>query len=69
MMKELIFIAEEGLEGGFMARALGVRIFIEADTMEQLKENIKKAVVSHFKPNELPIIRLRYVKEEVLVLE
>ena len=41
-MTELIFIAEEAPEGGYSARALGYSIFTEADTMEQLKEQIKE---------------------------
>jgi hypothetical protein len=68
-MTELIFIAEEAPEGGYTARALEHSIFTEADTMEQLKEQIKDSVRCHFKEKELPkIIRVHFVKEELLSL-
>lgn len=40
-MSELIFIIEDSDEGGYSARALGHSIFTEADTMNELKSNIK----------------------------
>ena len=64
-MKEIIFIVEESPEGGFEARALGHSIFTEAETAEELKENIKEAVRCHFEEDIPKIIRLHYVKEEV----
>jgi hypothetical protein len=68
-MTELIFIAEEAPEGGYTARALEHSIFTEADTMEQLKEQIKDSVRCHFEEKELPkIIRVHFVKEELLSL-
>jgi hypothetical protein len=33
---EIIFVVEEGPEGGYTARALGVPIFTEADDLEAL---------------------------------
>jgi hypothetical protein len=32
-MSEVIFVVEEAPEGGYTARALGVSIFTEADTL------------------------------------
>jgi hypothetical protein len=40
-MSELLFIIEDSDEGGYSARALGHSIFTEADTMNELKSNIK----------------------------
>ena len=40
-MEEIIFLIEESPEGGYIARALGVSIFTEADTYDDLKVMIK----------------------------
>ena len=48
MKKELTFVIEESPEGGYSARALRESIHTEADTEEQLKQNIKEAVACHF---------------------
>lgn len=36
--KELIFIVEESLNGGYEARAIGESIFTEAETIDELKK-------------------------------
>ena len=48
MSNELIFIVEEAPEGGYIAKALGYSIYTEAETMEELKTNIKDAALCHF---------------------
>jgi hypothetical protein len=64
-MNELIFIVEEAPEGGYTAKALGESIFTEADSINELKEMIKDAVVCHFETGDMPkIVRLHIVKEE-----
>ncbi len=66
-MNEVFFLVEEAVEGGYTAKALGESIFAEAETMEELKEQIKDAVKCHFDTDKLPkIIRLHLVKEEIL---
>ncbi|MBI3501100.1 MAG: 2-oxoisovalerate dehydrogenase [Bacteroidetes bacterium] len=68
-MQELIFMIEEAVEGGYTAKALGESIFTEAGTMEELKKMIRDAVNCHFEKNNMPkIIRLHFVKEELLPL-
>ncbi|HEV8283543.1 MAG TPA: hypothetical protein VGQ09_04495 [Chitinophagaceae bacterium] len=68
-MKEIIFIVEEALEGGFIAKALGESIFTEAETMEQLRENVKEAVECHFDIDTMPkVIRLHMVREEIIAI-
>lgn len=47
-MNEIIFLVEEAPEGGFTARALGESIFTEADTMDELRQQIRDAVACHF---------------------
>jgi len=64
-MNEIIFIVEESDEGGFIAKALGVSIFTESDTMEGLRVAVKDAVRCHFDDDMQRIIRLHTVKEEV----
>jgi len=66
-MNEIIFMVEGATEGGFVVRALGESISIEAETTEELKVMIRDAVKCHFDNSKLPrSIRLHFVKEEVL---
>ena len=68
-MNEIIFLIEEAVDGGLVARSLGQSIFTEAESMEELKVNIKDAVLCHFEEDSLPkVIRLHYVKDEVMSL-
>ena len=69
METEIIFLVEEDSVSGFFARALGHPIFTQAETVEELKKNIRDAIRCHFDESELPrIIRLHFVKEEVIAL-
>jgi hypothetical protein len=47
---ELIFEIRDAEEGGYCARALGHAIFTEAETWEELRENVLEAVSLHFGP-------------------
>jgi predicted RNase H-like HicB family nuclease len=68
-MNEVFFLIEEAQDGGFIAKALGESIFTQAETLEDLKNEIKDAVKCHFDTDKLPkIIRLHLVKEEILTL-
>ena len=60
-MKEIIFLIEEAPEGGFTSRALGSSIFTEAETMDELKANIREAIHCYFdEKSDLPkIVRLQ----------
>ncbi len=68
MNKEIIFLVEEDIEGGFNAKALGFPIFTQGETFEELKDNIKDAMRCNFdKEEDIPrIVRLHMVKEEVM---
>ena len=67
MDSEIIFIIEEAPEGGFTARAAGESIFTEADTMDELRTNIRSAVEVHFVNGDGPkLIRLHYIKDEII---
>jgi hypothetical protein len=68
-MTELIFVVEEAPEGGFLARALGVSIFTEADTLEELPGKVRDAVRCHFEEGKTPkVVRLHHVREEVIAV-
>jgi hypothetical protein len=64
-MNEIIFIVEESKEGGYEAKALGHAIFTEADTIEELRQNIKDAIHCHFAFDAPKIVRMHHIKEEV----
>ena len=53
-MEEIIFIVEESPEGGYEARALGHPIFTEADTFDEIKEQVRDAVRCHFDEGNRP---------------
>jgi hypothetical protein len=65
--KEIIFIVEESLDGGYEAHALGYSIFTEAETLEELRSSIKDAVKCHFAEGEAPaIIHMHIIKDELI---
>lgn len=69
MNNEVFFLVEEAVEGGYIAKALGESIFTQAETLEELRQEIKDAVSCHFDEDKLPkIIRLHLVREELLTL-
>lgn len=68
-MDEIIFLVEEAPEGGYTARALDASIFTEADNIKELHKMVREAVLCHFEEGQTPkIIRLHFVREEVLAL-
>ncbi len=69
-MKEIFFIVEEDQESGYTARAVGQSIFTEAETIPELKINIKEVLECHFEnTTDMPqIAHLHFVKDEILAL-
>ena len=55
-MSEIVFLVEEAAEGGFSARALGESIFTQADSFEELREQVRDAVRSHFDEGQGPAV-------------
>ncbi|MGA8137343.1 MAG: hypothetical protein WCA48_24795 [Pseudomonas gingeri] len=45
---EIIFAVKRSPEGGYEARAVGHPIFAQADTLDELKVNLREAVRCHF---------------------
>ena len=67
--RELIFeVFEDELEGGYTARALGHSIFTGADTIDELRENVREVTDAFFdEMMEAPkMIRLHFVRDELL---
>lgn len=69
-MSEIIFqVTEDESDGGFTARALGHAIFTEADTLAELRVNVREAVRCHFDEGKAPpVIRLHRVMDELIAL-
>ncbi len=68
-MTEILFTVEEAPEGGLTARAIGHSIFTEADTLDELRGNVREAVACHFESGQTPrLIRLHIVRDEVLTV-
>jgi predicted RNase H-like HicB family nuclease len=66
-MVEILFMVEEDAEGGYVATATGESIVTQADTIDELRENIRDAVLCHFDDAARPrAIRLHFVRDEVL---
>ncbi len=68
-MSEIIFdVREDELAGGFIASALGYGIHTEAETLEELRVNVREAVDCYFDDaSKSPqVIRLHFVRDEVL---
>lgn len=67
-MSEVVFLIEEAPEGGFTAKALGEAIFVEGETLEDLRGKTRDAVRCHFEGREaLPlVIRLHSVRDELI---
>jgi hypothetical protein len=71
MSTEIVFeVREDEADGGYTAAALGHDIFTEAETLPELRINVREAVQCHFgggaagaAPN---VIRLHFVRDEVL---
>lgn len=60
-MSEIVFLIEDDVDGGYIARALGESIFTQADDIDSLKQMLRDAVRCHFPDEQIrPIIRDRY---------
>lgn len=69
-MKELMFLVHEAEEGGYHAEAVGVGIFAEGDTMEELKKSIKSGIECYYEnTTQAPAFaHLHFVKDEIMAL-
>lgn len=53
-MNEIIFQIDQAPEGGYIAKALGHAIFTEAETLDELRANVRDAVHCHFDEGQGP---------------
>ena len=69
-MTEIVFLVEEDPEGGYNARALGLSILTQADSLEEMPDQVRDAVRCHFgdSPDTPKAIRLHMVRDEVIAL-
>ena len=67
-MSEIVFLSEDDVDGGYIARALGESIFTQADDIDNLKEMLRDAVRCHFPDQQTrpKVIRLHIVRDEVI---
>jgi predicted RNase H-like HicB family nuclease len=66
-MNEIVILVEDAPDGGYTARALGPSIFTQAETLDELRKNVREAVACHFEDGAGPrVIRLHFVRDEVL---
>jgi hypothetical protein len=69
MTTEILFNVEEFPDGGLCARAFTHSIFVKADTMSGMHEQVRDAVACHFGEDDKPkLIRLHFVRDEVLAV-
>ena len=67
---EIIFeVSDDEVDGGYSASALGYGIHTQADTLDELRRNVREAVECYFDDGmDRPrLIRLHHVRDEVLV--
>jgi len=69
-MKELTFLVREAEEGGFYAEAVGVGIFAEGDSMDDLKKSVRSGIECYYeKAEDAPrFAHLHFVKDEIMAL-
>ena len=67
-MSEIVFLIEDDVDGGYIARALKESIFTQADDIDSLKEMLRDAVRCHFADEQTrpKIIRLHIIPDEVI---
>jgi predicted RNase H-like HicB family nuclease len=70
-MSEIIFqVLQDEIDGGYSASALGFGVHTEAETLDELRLNIREAVSCHFdNSHEIPkLVRLYFVHDEVFAM-
>jgi predicted RNase H-like HicB family nuclease len=69
-MDELVFEILQESDGGYSAECLTENIFTQADSWDDLRQNVREAVTAFFFDRPIPAsIRLHLVRDEVLSVE
>lgn len=65
---ELLFLVEDDPEGGFTAHALQESIFVQGESMDEIRQAIREAVACHYEieSDRPPVLRIHYVHDEIL---
>ena len=66
-MAEITFLIHRAAEGGYWARAEGLSIFTQAETLDELERNIREALELYWQDaaGELPVISWRFMPDQV----
>ena len=66
---ELLFIVEDDPDGGFSAREMRHGIFVQGETIDEIKQAVRDAVDCHFDDGAIrpSVIRVHCVHDEVFV--
>lgn len=68
-MKELVFEVTQEADGGFIAESLGEGVITQADTWNELRENVREATAAYFFDSTPPErIRLHLIRDEILAV-
>lgn len=68
-MSEVIFEVGQDADGGFVGECLTEGIFTQADTWDELRENVLEAVAAYYFDRERPAgIRLHLVRDEFVAV-
>jgi hypothetical protein len=67
-MNEILFVVEEADDSSYRASAVAAAIYTEADSLEELHQEIRDAVHCHFDEGAAPLIRLHHLRQELLAL-
>jgi predicted RNase H-like HicB family nuclease len=66
-MAELVFEATQEEDGGYTAECLTENIFTQADSWEELRQNVREATLAFYFDQPRPDkIRLHLVRDEIL---
>jgi hypothetical protein len=66
-MGELVFDVTQEADGGFCAECQSEDIFTQADTWDELRENVRDAVAAYYFDRVAPsVVRLRLVRDELV---
>jgi len=66
-MNELVFEVTQEADGGFVAEALGESIVTQADTWDELRDNVREAVRAFYFDRPAPLrLRLHLARDEVI---
>ncbi len=67
-MTELVFEVSQEADGGFVAECLTHDIITQADSWDELRDNVREAVAAYFFDTTMPrAIRLHLNRDELLL--